>query len=207
MKLISIIIFLSIISSSIIANQNNDSSTPETVTGSVAGSVSSKWIKIDSKVVVYIDSVEGDFKPNSIFPVIDQINRVYVPHLLPILKGTTVRFANSDSLDHNVFSPSKVKPFNIGTWGYGSHKDYTFDSIGTILLLCNIHHEMSAVILVLQNPFFTKIDSLGTYKIEGLPEGDYTLKVYHEKWHEITKEVKIKAGKTVNLDIDMILAD
>ncbi len=88
-------------------------------TAVIWGKVTSEWVKCDSQVVVYLEYVDSEFQPDSLMPTMNQKDREFIPHVLPILVGSGVRFENSDSLDHNVFSPSKLKPFNIGTWGYG----------------------------------------------------------------------------------------
>lgn len=179
---------------------SSDGWSSDIATGTISGSVSARGIRDARNVIVYVEKVDGVFKPDSTHPVLDQIDRVFVPHVMPILAGTTVRIANSDSLDHNIFSPSKTNPFNIGTWGYGGERDITFEKTGVISLLCNIHHEMSAFILVLQNPFFSQTGPDGVYTIEGVPVGKYTLMTWHEKLNEKAKVIEVKAGDTVTVD-------
>ena len=187
---------------------DNDPDSGEAITSiarniekcTITGTISARGVRDARDVIVYLEKVEGNFKPDSIKPVLNQINRVFVPHVMPILVGTTVQFANSDSFDHNIFSPSKTKPFNIGTWGYGGVRDITFDDTGVVSLLCNVHREMSAFIVVLQNPFFSLTGPDGKYSIEDVPPGKYTLITWHGKLKEQSDVIEVKAGDSVTVD-------
>ncbi len=137
-------------------------------------------------------------------PVMDQKNLIFIPHILPIQKGTTVDFPNSDQVRHNVFSPrGEVTQFNLGTYAAGVTKSVTFDKVGEILLLCNVHAEMSAYIVVLPSPFFTTTDRDGTFSIEGIPPGPYTLKTWHEKRRPVSQEVEIPTGGTAEVLVEL----
>lgn len=181
------------------AAQNIDSAG-----GTISGTISARGVWDARDIIVYLEQVEGEFKPDTTKPVIDQINRVFVPHVLPILLGTTVTFMNSDSMEHNIFSPSETKPFNIGTWGYGGERDITFLATGVDALLCNIHHEMSAFVVVLQNPFFFLTGEDGKYTIEGVPPGKYTLKVWHEKLKEESEIIEVQENDTLTVDFRLV---
>ncbi len=201
MKLVILISCLIAAASLALADDSSKVATRDTLVGMINGTVSARGVRDARDVIVFLEQVEGDFKPDTAKPVLDQINRVFVPHVMAILVGSTVRFANSDSLDHNIFSPSKTKPFNIGTWGYGGVRDITFKETGVVSLLCNIHREMSAFIVVLQNPYFSLTDPDGKYSIESVPPGKYTLKTWHEKLSESSKVIQVKAGDSVTVDI------
>lgn len=93
-----------------------------------------------SNVVVYVQSISGKkFEPPKKPVVLDQINLTFVPHVLPVVAGTTVAFPNSDEVRHNVFSPSPAKRFNLGTYPRGVVRTVTFDKPGDVALLCNVH--------------------------------------------------------------------
>ncbi len=87
--------------------------------GTIEGSVVARALRSSEDVVVYLEDVPGDFKPSAENPVMDQLNLIYSPHVLPILVGTMVDFPNSDEVRHNVFSPSSTKKFNLGTYPTG----------------------------------------------------------------------------------------
>ena len=130
-----------------------------------------------------------------------QKNLVFTPHILPILKGTTVDFTNDDTVAHNVFSPpGAAKIFNLGIYGPGVKKTVTFDTLGEVPLLCVLHPEMLAYVIVLQNPYFALTDTTGTFQIKNVPPGTYQLKVWDEKLQGSSQQVVVTAGKATTVD-------
>lgn len=169
--------------------------------GDIKGSVKVLGAKSVENVLIYIEKVDGKlFPPLAKNPVMDQIRMTFVPHVLPVIAGSTVDFPNSDSIRHNIFSPSKIKKFNLGTYPAGITKKVTFDKTGVVSLLCNVHPEMSAFILVLQNPYYAIADKHGRYKISDVPPGDYTLIVWHPKFKSKNSKVTIKQEGSVTVD-------
>jgi plastocyanin len=168
--------------------------------GSIAGKVAAKGVKNSADAVVYIEKA-GDkpFSPPKEHPVMDQKNLKFVPHVMPIVIGTTVDFLNSDKVLHNVFSPDNcAEKFNLGSWPQGQKKSYTFKVAGcSPVLLCNVHPEMEGYIVTLQNPYFAVTDKDGGYEIKDVPAGKYTLKVWHQKLKGSAQDVVVKdAGAT-----------
>lgn len=172
------------------------------MTGTIKGVVKTPWVK-RYEGLVYIDKVEGKtFPPQKEKVFMGQKNLVFKPHVLPILKGTTVDFTNDDTTVHNVFAPpGSAKQFNLGTYGVGVTKTVTFDALGEVPLLCNVHAEMAGFIIVLQNPYYAVTDKAGNFEIKGVPPGTYTLKFWHEKLKETSQSVTVAAGKTVSVEI------
>mgnify|MGYP001617683794 CR=1 FL=1 len=171
-------------------------------TGTIKGVVNTPWVK-RYQALVYIDRVEGkEFAPPEGKVLMGQKNLVFKPRILPILKGTTVDFTNDDNVVHNVFAPpGSAKEFNLGTYGVGVTKTVTFDKLGEVPLLCNVHAEMAAFIMVLQNPYFTLTEEkTGNFEIQGVPPGTYQLKVWNEKLKEVTQEVVVETGKTATVE-------
>ena len=103
--------------------------------------------------------------------------------MLPILAGTTVRFENHDVVSHNVFSPDKCAgEFNLGTWAAGKSKDHTFEEAGCpATILCILHPNMEAYVVVLQNPYYAVTGAAGSFTIRNVPAGKYTLEIWSEK--------------------------
>ena len=135
----------------------------------------------------------------------DQKNTIFVPHVLVVLKGTSVDFPNSDSVRHNVFTPpSAPNQFNLGTYDPGTVKTIVFDKPGANSLLCNVHSEMSAFVVVTETPYFamTVKDKKGYYKLENVPAGTYRLTAWNEKLVPKTVDVTVEAGKTATVDFD-----
>ena len=190
LTLLAITINMAIFSSARMANAGEITGTIEVLGG--------KGVEY---VLIYIEKADGrSFPPLAKNPVIDQIRMTFVPHVLPVLAGSTVAFPNSDSTRHNVFSPSKTKKFNLGTYPAGITKKVTFEKTGVVSLLCNVHPEMSAFILVVQNPYYAMVDKQGKYKISDVPPGDYTLAVWHPKLKSKNSKITIQQEGSVTVD-------
>lgn len=129
----------------------------------------------------------------------NQKNATFIPHVLPVLKGTTVEFVNEDKTYHNVFSLSSIKKFNIGRRPTGEVVPVRFDKTGVAEIFCDIHSYMSAFIVVLDNSYFAKPDARGFFKIENIPPGAYTMKVWHERLHCDDESVTVTAGGTTTV--------
>ncbi len=167
--------------------------------GTIKGLVKTPWVK-RYPAIVYVDHVDGTFPPPKENVFIGQSNLTFKPRIMPVLKGTTVDFTNDDNVVHNVFAPpGAAKEFNLGTYGVGVTKTETFDKLGEVPLLCNVHAEMDAFVVVLQNPYYTLTDKKGNFEIKGVPAGSYKLKVWHEKLKEATQDVVVEAGKTASV--------
>lgn len=170
----------------------------------IKGKISVKVKRYKKDTVVYIEKVEGNFLPQEEHAIMDQKELVFIPHVLAVLKGTTVDFLNSDDVRHNVFTPDDVADkMNLGTWPTGEVKPYTFNKLGSAAMLCNVHPEMEAYVVVLQNPYFAKTDKDGNYEIINVPPGEYTLKVWNKKYKAKGKEIKIKNGETITVDFKL----
>jgi plastocyanin len=171
--------------------------------GGITGSVRARGVKNPADVVVYIEKVEGQFRSAETPMAIDQIKRTYVPHVLAVLVGTEVEFLNSDNELHNVRArQSKTELFNISIPPQRKSRR-TLKQEGIVTLLCDVHPEMSAYIVVTQNPFFTKPDEKGNYRIGNVPAGTYTLKAWHEKLKPQSKEVKVSGESKAHLDFEL----
>ena len=153
-------------------------------------------------VVVYIEGITAtNLKPDSIV-VLDQKNQMFVPHVLPILVGTTVRFLNSDEVYHNVFSLSRVKNFDLGRYARGKYRSVRFMKPGVVKVYCDMHTSMNAFILVLENSYFTTIDNDGNFEIKNVPEGNYTIKAWYGRWPEKLKPVSVKTDGVTEVNFN-----
>lgn len=169
----------------------------ETVRGTV------KWKSEDDagKAVVYIERAEGAFLPLEKHPIMDQIDLAFVPYVLPVLIGTTVDFHNSDDVLNNIFTPSWAgHKFNLGTYPRGVVRSFTFDRLGEVVLLCNIHPEMEGYILVLQNPYFAVPDKDGRYQIQNVPPGVYNVKLWYKRKTGSARPIVVEQGKDTEAD-------
>lgn len=172
-------------------------------TGVISGRVASR-LTVSAPAVVHVERTPGiSFPPPSEPAVMDQQNLVFIPHVLPVLAGTTVDFPNSDSVRHSVFTSRKsAQQFNLGTYPAGEVKTEVMDSPGRTTLLCNVHAEMSAYILVVETPYFATTDRRGQFVIENVPEGEHRLTVWHEKLKPQTLEVVVRANETTEVTFE-----
>ena len=161
-----------------------------------AGTISGQVSGVPGQSVVYVDAISGKtFPAPTEHPVVDQKSLVYQPHVTAVQVGTTVDFLNSDSVAHNVFWTSiggnKKLSHNLGTWPKGEKKSFKFDTPGTVPILCNVHPEMSAYLVVAPTPYFATSDQAGNYKIENVPDGSYTVTAWHEGAKNQSKPVSV----------------
>ncbi len=128
--------------------------------------------------LVYLEQVPGKFAPPAEAAVMNQIGNKYSPAVLPVLAGQKIVFQSQDPELHNVYARAgKTVLFNQAVL---PHKMFerVIDQPGVVHLACNIHKEMSADLVVLQNPFFARPDAKGKFTIDGVPAGTYTLRIF-----------------------------
>jgi plastocyanin len=113
-----------------------------------------------------------------------QKDKTFTPHVLAIETGTTVDFPNYDPIFHNAFSNFSGQLFDIGLYAPGTSKSFRFQRSGVVRIFCNIHPAMSAVILVVDTPYFTVSSRGGEFEIAGVTPGEYKLRVFHERASE-----------------------
>jgi plastocyanin len=171
-----------------------------------AGSINGKVAGISGRSVVYVDTIPGKaFPAPKEHPVVDQKNLSFSPHVIAIQQGTTVEFLNSDSVQHNAFWPSvggdKKASHNMGTWPRGEKRPFTFQKAGVVPLMCNVHPEMSAFIVVSPTPFFAETDDAGNYAIKDVPDGSYKLVVWHEGAKEQRREMTVSGSAKADFAI------
>jgi len=153
-----------------------------TVTGSVttyggaatASSVSVVWL-------TPVPLTAGELMPvHPVHSVLRQKNKSFEPHLLVVTKGSTVDFPNLDPWFHNVFSLFNGKKFDLGLYEAGTSRTVHFDREGVSYIFCNIHPEMSAVVVVVASPYHALAFKNGGFSIAGVPPGRYRLQVWNE---------------------------
>jgi plastocyanin len=161
-----------------------------------AGTISGKVSGVSGESVVYVEAIAGKtFPAPTEKPVIDQKGLMFQPHLIAVQQGATVEFLNSDKVAHNVFwisvGGNKKLGHNLGTWPQGEKKAFKFDNPGAVPLLCNVHPEMSAYVVVTPTPYSAVTDKSGSYKIENVPDGSYTVTAWHEGAKNSSKPVTV----------------
>lgn len=139
---------------------------------------------------------------------ITQRDERFVPHVRAIARGGTIEFPNDDDVFHNVYSLSRTagaNGFDLGRYPKGTSRSQAFAKPGTVQVFCHIHSDMSAIVLVLENPFFALPDENRRYVIEDVPEGEYTIMGWHERIRPITRRVRVIAGQTAIVDFNIPL--
>jgi plastocyanin len=171
--------------------------------GSITGTVKATGLASNADAVVWVQQAAGTFKPPAQPVTLDQKKMQFVPHVLPVVLGTTVRFLNSDPTPHNVFSPDGEK-YNLGTWPQGQSKDRPFATCAKFpcvyTQLCRVHPEMEGFVVVLPNTYFAVSDKQGYFEISGVPAGQYTVAVWHPKLKAQPKPATVEAGKPATVD-------
>lgn len=129
--------------------------------------------------VVYAVPDGRSLPPAKKTAVMDQKNRMFVPHVLAIQTGTAVRFPNSDDIRHQVYSFSSAKTFQLPLYTGTPSNPIVFDKAGVATLGCNIHDHMSAYIVVVDTPHFATTGGDGRATLDTLGAGKYTVHVWH----------------------------
>ena len=171
-----------------------------------AGDIEGKVTGMKGRSVVYVDKITGKtFSLAKDHPVIDQKGLQFAPHIMIVQQGTTVDFLNSDNVAHNAFwtaiGTDKKAGRNLGTWPKGEKRSYTFDKVGVVPLLCNVHPEMLGYLVVSPTPYFSETDDSGNYKIQGVPDGSYTVIAWHEGARGQSKSVTVSGGAKADFTV------
>jgi len=184
--------------------------------GKITGTVKVNGLRSPVDILVYLvkaPPVQEDLSKTKF--IMDQQNLTFNPHILPIPVGASVDFPNNDKVDHNIFSLSRTKKFNLGSYKPGDSKAVLFDKPGIVELRCDVHAEMAAYIMVLKNPYFSVTDDQGRFEIpdskhlkqngikgiKDLPAGNYVLKIWHEKLKTQKQTVTIPENGDVSVEI------
>jgi plastocyanin len=156
-----------------------------------------------SNVVVYLKEVAFRGAASPVRAVLRQEHETFVPHVLPIMRGSTVEFPNDDPIFHNVFSLSSAASFDLRRYPRGQSRSQQFPKPGIVKVYCHIHSHMSATILVLDHPYFTIPGADGTFELPNVPPGEYTVVGWHERVGERRARVRVERGKAATVDLSL----
>jgi plastocyanin len=164
----------------------------------IAGSVAGKVSGAAAGSVIWVDDPSAKPEVPSKPFVIDQKGLLFIPHVLVVPVGATVDFLNSDSVAHNVFwtgiSGNKKLGHNLGTWPKGEKRTFKFDNPGVVPLLCNVHPEMSAYVVVVPSSHYATTDANGEYAIQNVSDGAHNVTVWHEGMKQQSKQVTVSGN-------------
>ncbi len=186
--------------------------------GKIKGKVNVNGLRTPADIVVYLSKAPApEIDLTKAKFVMDQQNLAFIPSVLPVPVGAAVLFPNNDKVDHNVFSMSRTKKFNLGSYKPGERKTVVFDKPGIVELRCDVHAEMAAYILVMKNPYFAVTDRKGNFEIPDtgylqqagmeniadLPPGKYAVKTRHEKLKTLKKSIVVPDSGDVAVQLDL----
>jgi plastocyanin len=153
--------------------------------------------------VIWLSPVSSQALPDAIPGkfTLTQKNKMFTPHLLVVPVGSSVSFPNADPFFHNVFSLFDGRRFDLGLYEAGSSRSVKFSREGVSYIFCNIHAEMSAVVIALATPLYGEADAQGAFHIRDVPDGDYDMHVWIEGQKQseldgLTRRVHISAEST-----------
>ena len=136
--------------------------------------------------------------------VMDQRDTKFVPQVLPVLVGTTVEFPNHDTTWHNVYSKGGAKDFDLGLYASGKTRSTTFEKPGVARILCNVHPNMEAFIVVKEHPYFSATDKRGNFRVDGVPLGKYRMHVWHPQLGTRESGVElVREGQVLEINFDL----
>ena len=186
--------------------------------GTISGTVKVNGLRSPAGILVYLNRAPAPaVNLSAVRFAMDQRNLTFIPHVLPVPEGATVSFPNNDKVAHNVFSLSRTKKFNLGSYGPGGSPSVRFDKPGIVEIRCDVHAEMLAYIMVMKNPYFAVTDDQGRFTIPdphylkshgitGIPElpaGRYMLKTRHPKLKTDLQAIDVPAAGTVNVQLSL----
>ncbi len=144
--------------------------------------------------VVWLKRTDGRTpRPSAGNKSMNQSNKTFVPHVLPVTVGSKVAFKNEDVIFHNVFSLSRPNDFDAGLYKAGNSYTRTFNTPGPVQILCNIHATMIGYVVVVDTPYYAQADGSGSFTIRGVPPGDYNLEAWHESASDVAR-AKVSVG-------------
>ena len=144
--------------------------------------------------------------PVALAPVAAEIGtsgKEFSPHVLVVPAGSSIAFPNHDAFNHNVFSLSEENPFDLGLYGRGDTRSVRFARPGIVRVYCNVHAQMSAIVVVRDNPYFAQPSSDGSFTLPSVPAGDYALHLWHERAPEVSQELVVPAAGVSPLALEL----
>ena len=139
-----------------------------------------KGLDYSGVVISFVPVSPAAFPVPSKHAVMEQKNKTFLPHVLAVQAGTQIDFPNLDPIFHNAFSNYSGQTFDVGLYPPGTKRTVRFTRPGVVRVFCNIHSAMSAIIVVLETPYFAASGKDGSWRVD-LPAGEYEMHVFHER--------------------------
>jgi len=177
-----------------------------TDTGAVSGTIRSRHVPMDG-AVVFLTPEEDHTPAAPETTVVDHRNLQFMPGFVVVPPGSAVVFRNSDPLLHNVFSPVRNgMGFDLGTYPSPGERAQLFPDPGHYVVLCHVHPEMVAYVVVADSHYRTVVRADGGFLLEGVPAGPYRIHVWHWRTGEDSAVIEVPANRVLRVDLDLSAA-
>jgi plastocyanin len=155
------------------------------------------------QAVVWLATTSRVPPPTPVRAEISTADKEFSPHVLVVPMGSTVSFPNHDPFNHNVFSLSEENPFDLGLYGRGETPAVRFERAGIVRIYCNVHPQMSALVVVRDNPWYGQPSSDGSFTIPSVPPGRHTVHAWHERSPAIDRDLVIPGTGVSDLKLQL----
>ena len=156
-----------------------------------------------ARVVVYLEGPVPSIEPANGSPIVTdvrQVDRRFVPDLVVVPVGSAVSFPNMDPIFHNIYSLSKAKTFDLGSYDKGETRRVLFPKPGVVEVYCHLHPNMAATVVVAPSRYFAQPDRNGQYRIPDVPPGHYTLVAWHKSAGYFRQSIDVTADQSTKVD-------
>jgi len=154
-------------------------------------------------VIVYVAGHTPGSPPPPLRARVAQRDEQFLPQVTAVTTGSSVEFPNEDPFFHNVFSLSKAAQFDLRRYPPGSSRTETFTKPGIVKVFCHLHAQMTALIMVLDHPWFVIPRDDGTFTLPPVPAGELTVVAWHERIGERRERVRVVSGETTTLSFTL----
>lgn len=161
----------------------------------------------ESHVVVWLEDAAKNAAAEPMQVEVAQADRRFVPDVVAIPAGSTVSFPNHDPIFHNIYSLSKAKTFDLGSYDQGQTRKVMFPKAGIVEVYCHLHPNMQATVVVTPNRWYARPDGSGKYRIAQVPPGKYTLVAWHKSAGFFRKPIEVTDGQDVAADFFIPLGE
>lgn len=153
-------------------------------------------------IVYVVGRIPGSSRAPAAREMVQQ-DTAFAPAALVIPVGSTVAFPNGDPFFHNVFSYSGSQRFDLGRYPQGESKSVTFDEPGVVGVFCEVHEKMRGVIVVTENPYHAFVAEDGSFRIEGLPPGEYEVAFWSADHDGARRSVTVSTGQPSRVEVEL----
>ena len=154
-------------------------------------------------VIVYVSGRTPSSPPPPMRARVPQRDEQFLPRVTVVTTGSSVEFPNEDPFFHNVFSLSKAAQFDLRRYPSGSSRTEIFTKPGIVKVFCHLHAQMTALIMVLDHPWFVIPSDDGTFTLTGVPAGELSIVAWHERIGERRERVRVTTGETTRLSFTL----